>query len=134
MRNDYIYDDGGRHHYFRMKYKKDFVGDCAIRAVAIATGTDYQETRKQLWEISLENGKLPNDDETTQEFIKRKNFVKKVISKGILLGDFPFNERKTFVVLVKVGYQRHLVAVDQGLVRDTWDCRDRFVMTVWMKP
>ena len=134
MRNDYIYDDGGRHHYFRMKYKKDRVGDCAIRAVAIATGTDYQETRKQLWEISLENGKLPNDDETTQEFIKRKNFVKKVISKGILLGDFPFNERKTFVVLVKVGYQRHLVAVDQGLVRDTWDCRDRFVMTVWMKP
>ena len=54
--NDYIYDDGGRHKYFQMKYKKDRVGDCVIRALSIATKEDYQSVRSELWEHSLEWG------------------------------------------------------------------------------
>lgn len=34
----WVYDDGGRSRYF----KAEKVGDCACRAIAIATGTDYK--------------------------------------------------------------------------------------------
>ena len=34
----WVYDDGGRSKYF----KAEKVGDCACRAIAIATGTDYK--------------------------------------------------------------------------------------------
>lgn len=134
MRNDYIYDDGGRHQYFRMKYKKDYANDCAIRAVAIATGTDYQEVRKELWDISLENGALPNDDETWKEFLNRRGFIKEEILSKTHLGYYPLNEKQVYVASVRVGYQSHLVAIDQGLVRDTWDCRNRYVGMVYRKP
>lgn len=35
----WVYDDGGRDKYFKAKK----VGDCACRAIAIATQTDYKE-------------------------------------------------------------------------------------------
>ena len=36
---EFVYDDGGRAKYFRAER----VGDCACRAVAIATGRDYKQ-------------------------------------------------------------------------------------------
>ena len=49
--NNFIYDDGGRSKYYRMKFKSDRVGDCVIRALAIATGGDYKSVRDELWDI-----------------------------------------------------------------------------------
>jgi len=133
MELDYIYDDGGRHHYYRMKFKKDFVGDCAIRACAIGAGQDYQECRKELWEISLENGQLPNNPITYEAYLERKGFVK---IKGVAkdrLRYMGLSANRTYVAHVKAGYGTHLVAIDQGLVRDLWDCRNKFVLALWIK-
>ena len=41
---DWVYDDGGRSKYFKAKD----VGDCVIRAVAIATGRDYLEVYNEI--------------------------------------------------------------------------------------
>ena len=130
MRNDYIYDDGGRHRYFRMKYKKDRVGDCVMRALAIATGEDYQEVRRELWDISFKNGDIPNGRGTTDEFLKRRGFIKEKKIAGFTLGQYPVSHKETYVVVLA----NHLTCLDQGLVRDLWDCRNWSPYNVWRKP
>lgn len=130
MRNDYIYDDGGRHHYFRMKYKKDQVGDCVVRALTIATGEDYQEVRRELWWTSYKNGDMPNGRATTDEFLEKRGFIKEKKIKGFRLADYPVSSKETYVVVLA----NHLTCLDQGLVRDTWDCRRSYPYNVWRKP
>lgn len=130
MRNDYIYDDGGRRHYFRMEYKKDHVGDCVMRAFAIATGEDYQEIRKELWETSLKNGYCPAEKPNYEQFLLKRGFIKEKKIKGFTLGNYPLHHKHTYVVVLA----GHLVAVDQGLVRDTWDCRHKSPYATWRKP
>jgi len=130
MRNDYIYDDGGRHQYFRMKYQKDRVGDCVIRALAIATGEDYKKIRKEVWELSWENGAMPNDKLTFDMFLQNRGWIKEKKIKGFTLGQYPFHPKHTYFVVLA----RHCVAVDQGLVRDIWDCRYKSPYYTWRRP
>lgn len=130
MRNDYIYDDGGRHQYFRMKYKKDRVGDCVIRALTLATGEDYQEVRRELWWISYKNGDIPNGKRTYEEFLKKRGFIKEKKIAGFTLGEYPVSKKETYVVALA----KHLVCLDQGLVRDLWDCRYKSPYNVYRKP
>ena len=53
---EFIYNDGGRSKYFKAKN----VGDCAIRAIAIATDKDYKEVYNDLKklnnDVSCRNG------------------------------------------------------------------------------
>lgn len=128
--NDYIYDDGGRHKYFQMKYKKDRVGDCVIRALTIATKEDYQTVRSELWEHSLESGDMPNANSTWQEFLKKRGFKKEAKIKGYCLGQYPTSHNEVYVVQLA----NHLVCLDEGLVRDIWDCRGKYPYTTWRKP
>lgn len=130
MRNDYLYDDGGRSKYFRMKYKKDRVGDCVVRALAIATNEDYNSVRNELWNISLENGDMPNGSKTYEEFLKRRGFVKEKKIKGCSLGFYPVSLNHVFVVRLA----KHLVCLDRGIVRDLWDCRGKYPYNTWRKP
>jgi len=128
--NDYVYDDGGRHQYFRMKYKKDRVGDCVVRALAIATKENYRSVRNELWEISLNNGDMPNGSSTYKEFLEKRGFIKEKKIKGYCLGQYPVSHKEVYVVSLA----NHLVCLDEGLVRDTWDCRHKYPYTTWRKP
>lgn len=127
--NDYIYDDGGRHKYFRMKYKKDRTGDCVVRALAIATQEDYQDVRLELWEDSFETGSMPNSKTTYERFLKKRGFVKEAKIKGYCLGQYPVSHNETYVVSLA----HHLVCLDEGLVRDIWDCRSKYPYCTWRK-
>lgn len=129
--NDYIYDDGGRHKYYRMKFKKDKqVGDCVIRALAIATEMDYQDVRLEIWETSFENGSMPDDPINFREFLQKRGFIKVKKIQGYCLGDYPISKNETHVVELA----RHLVCLDEGLVRDTWDCRRKYPYVTWKRP
>ena len=130
MKHEYVYDDGGRHHYFRMKYKKDRVGDCVVRALAIATKEDYNAVRNELWDLSLKNGSMPNGRLTTDAFLTKRGFIKEKKIKGYSLGEYPVSQNEVYVVRLA----HHMVCLDQGLVRDLWDCRYKYPYNVWRKP
>ena len=129
MKHEYVYDDGGRHQYFQMKYKKDRVGDCVVRALAIATNEDYKSVRDELWDISLKNGDMPNGSTTYEEFLQKRGFIKEKKIKGYDLGSYPVSQNKVYVV----NLSKHLVCLDKGLIRDLWDCRCKYPYNVWTK-
>ena len=65
----FIKDDGGRDKYFPLKYKKDYTGDCVIRAIAIATCTDYKRVWDDLFDLGHRMGHLPNDRRVFEEYL-----------------------------------------------------------------
>jgi len=130
MKHEYVYDDGGRHQYFQMKYKKDQVGDCVVRALAIATNEDYKSVRNELWDISLDNGDMPNGSSTYEKFLEKRGFIKEKKIKGYNLGSYPVSQNEVFVVRLS----KHLACLDKGLVRDLWDCRNKYPYNVWRRP
>lgn len=115
---EYQYNDGGRSRYYNAKD----VGDCAVRAAAIASGKDYKEVYNLFKSVE---GRSP------------RNGVKKTTSKKVLamLGG-------EWVPCMKVGsgckvhlapneipmkgkivvaVTRHLCAVIDGVINDTFD-------------
>ena len=66
---DYKYNDGGRSKYFRMRYKKDITGDCVIRAIAHGTGLDYMKVFRDLCNLAITTGYLPNAKQTYEPYL-----------------------------------------------------------------
>ena len=130
MKHNYLYDDGGRGEYFRMKYRSDRVGDCAVRALAIATKEDYNLVRKELWEISLQNGDMPNGKSTFEEFLFKRGFIKEKKIKGYNLGDYPVSKDEVYVVVLA----NHYSCLDKGSIKDIWDCREKYPYNTFRKP
>ena len=123
----YIKDDGGRSKYFDRKAHN---GDCVIRACAIATGRDYLDVFKELCEIAIEVGDLPNSDPVSHEFLIRHGFTKnkppKRDGKKIPIRDWvPVAPRGNIVAITR----SHLVAIVDNVQRDTW--LDERVVNSW---
>lgn len=120
---EFLKDFGGRDKYFTKK--KDLrIGDCSIRACAIATGTEYFETMKELFKIGLEMKRLPNSDTVTEQFLTERGFVKRSpkkiagTNKRYRVAEFPAEPNKVYVIRTS----NHLTVIDQLLHRDSWNC------------
>ena len=70
---NYIKDDGGRSQYFD---HESHYGDCVIRACAIATDRDYLDVFKDLCQIGIKIGDLPNAPSVYDEFLTCHGFTK----------------------------------------------------------
>ena len=124
----YVYDDGGRSNYFKAKN----VNDCVCRAVAIASGKDYMEVYKSMFD----EGFTPRSGVFTRS-VNFKRFMKEMGFKWVSLSSIGSHDS---VHLVKgemppkgrfvCSVAKHYVAVVDGVVRDTWDSR----YNAWQEP
>jgi hypothetical protein len=117
-------NDGGRIDYFPSQKKKDVAGDCVIRSIAITTGLDYMEVWNKLFELGTEIGQLPNDQTTYTKFlnsmgIRKLPTLKDLNGKKYRLHSFPLTKGKYIIHTTN-----HLTTVVNGVVNDTWDCRN----------
>ena len=129
------YNDGGRSKYFQASN----VGDCAVRAIAIATEQDYKVVYDALKKLnggkSCRNGTPKNVD---KKYLQQLGWIwhpTMKIGSGCRVhlanGEIPMNER----LVVQVS--GHLVAVINGVVQDTFDCtrgESRCVYGYWTAP
>lgn len=133
MKLGFVYNDGGRSKY----YKATNVGDCATRAIAIATGNDYKEVYKALSKIEgkpVRDGCNKNSDKKYLTELGWQWHPTMSIGQGctthLRADDLPMGR----IVCQVSG---HLVAVIDHVVNDTYDCtRDgtRCVYGYWTKP
>ena len=113
---EFIYNDGGRSKYF-----KGTAGDCAVRAIAIATGIDYLEIYNQLKQLvgkSCRNG-TPKD--AGKELLKRlgwKRVTTMKIGEGCKM-HLTENEIPPGTIIVQLS--KHLVCVKDKVVQDTYN-------------
>ena len=121
------FNDGGRSD---AGYKGK-TGDCVVRAIAITTGKKYQEVYDELFEMNKsQKGKLrgasPRNGGTKNRTVRKymqKLGYKFFPTMGIGTGckvHLKENELPNGSIAVKVS--KHLVAVVDGVINDTYDC------------
>lgn len=148
---NYVYDDGGR---AAAGYRGD-TGDCVTRAIAIATGTPYQTVYDALHDAALERRNLARLElqygRNARRHASPRNGVHKHIY-GPYLATLGWEWTPTMTIgtgcqthlradqlpsgRIIVRLSRHIAAVLDGALHDTFDCsRDgtRCVYGYWHK-
>ena len=110
----WIYNDGGRSYYYKAKN----VRDCVCRAIAIANNEDYKIVYNTLKRFN--NGVSPRNGMYESVYSKLlKVWGWKEVScekKNIHLKE---DEIPNGIIICKI--DRHLVAIKDKIVYDTWD-------------
>ena len=108
------------------------IGDCAVRAVAIATGQTWDETYRILTQYGYELKNLPNADVVWSEVLKDYGFVRRVIPNTCpscyTVRQFCIDHPKGTYVLATGS---HVVAVKDGDYYDSWDSGDEVPIMYW---
>lgn len=108
------------------------IGDCAVRAVAVATGRTWDDTYRLLTQYGFMMKNLPNADSVWGEALKNDGFTRYIIPDTCpacyTVGDFCRDHPSgTYVV----GTGTHVVAVIDGDYYDTWDSGDEVPIIYW---
>lgn len=98
------------------------VGDCAIRAVAKATGQTWIQAYMALYVHGLQRADLANSDAVWTSYLRSKGFTRGVIPDTCpdcyTVADFAEDHPVGTFVL---GTGSHAVAVIDGTIYDAWD-------------
>lgn len=135
---EFKYNDGGRSLYF----KASNVSDCAVRALAIASGRDYKEVYNELKKlnngVSCRNG---TPTSVSSKWLKQNDFITlsgiMEVGTGIkyhLCDEDLVDLIKKYPVMV-VQVSKHLTTIINGVLNDTYDCsRDgtRGIYKIWV--
>jgi hypothetical protein len=131
---EYIQDFGGRENYFPCKLKKDRIGDCVIRAIAIATQQDYMVALKELFAIGIELGNLPNSEAVYGAYLESKGFVKhkpfrNPKGKKYTVRELPIEDDGVYVIHTT----SHVTTIMNRQIRDSWFCGDSSANSYYKK-
>ncbi len=113
----YVYNDGGRSKYF----KAEKVGDCAVRAIAIASGTDYKEVYDYARKVTGEsprNGILPRHIRKIAQHFGGRWVPTMSIGSGCKVHLRADELPKGRLVC---SLSKHETAVIDGVINDTYD-------------
>lgn len=127
----YEYNDGGR----AAAGFKGSTGDCAVRAMAIATGIPYADCYKELAQANKDAGK----PKSVRGGIMKGDFDKVLKRHGWVWHSAPkFEGRKARAGdlpdgMVVARMARHFAAVSYRTVNDSFDSRHKMVYGYWQK-
>ena len=121
----FVYSDGGRSKYFRAQH----VGDCVVRAIALATGKDYKDVyddinmlAKKSRAKSRSSARDGVDPSVSKKYIESLGWrwhptcgVGKGVTMHLCDDEIPDGN-----LIVRIA--GHIVNVKNGIVYDTWDC------------
>ena len=103
-----------------------FHNDCSIRAISLAEGKTWDETYDELSEIAQRNGIILDDVNFIEPLLDSR--YKRVCFREKTVGEFA-EEHPMGVYLVTM--KGHITCCMNGVIYDTFDCRDRFMWCAW---
>lgn len=110
-------------------------GDCAVRAIAKAFGTDWETAYMMLCIEGLHMYDIPNSNAVIANMLKKAGYTKHVIPdtcpECYTVGNFADDHPSGTYIL---GTGNHIVSVVDGVIYDTWDSSNEIPITYWEKP
>ena len=113
--------------FLNVNQNNNFVNDCVIRAISVAEDKSWGDTYDDLSRIAKKNGILLDDVNFVEPLLDYRYNRVKTYSGDIvqdILEDHPIG---TYLVTMR----GHITVIRDGVVYDTFDCRDRVVKNVW---
>ena len=119
--------------FFNINPDKNKIGDCVIRAVAKATGKEWEEVYKDLCAIGLEQHRMPNDKEVYTAYLTKMGWKKMPMPrngrKRMTIKQFSQEQKGVYIISIA----RHLTVIDNGTLYDIWNCENRCMGNYWEK-
>ena len=113
--------------FFNANKNNNFVNDCVIRSVSVAENKSWEQTYDELSRIAKRNGILLDD----------VNFVEPLLDyRYDRVDTYPVDTVGEFVAEHDFGtylitMPNHITVSIDGIVYDTFDCRDRKIRDAW---
>ena len=108
--------------YVNLNPRKKSVGDCTVRAIAIATGSAWVDTYLNLCLLGMVMADMPSANSVTTAYLRNKGFRRRTIPDDCpdcyTISDFCKDHPKgTYII----GTGSHLTTVIDGDLFDSWD-------------
>ena len=108
------------------------VGDCAVRAVSVALGIDWEAAYALIAEAGYQMGDMPSSDSVFGAVLRRNGFYRAIIPNYCpdcySAEDFAYdNPVGTFVL----GFGGHVATIRDGALYDSWDSSKEIPIYVW---
>ena len=120
--------------YINLNPKGKSVGDCTVRAIAIATGSAWVDTYLDLCLIGMIMADMPSANSVTTAYLRSKGFRRRTIPDDCpdcySVKNFCDDYKDGVYVL---GTGTHMVAVIDGNYYDAWDSGDEFPVYYFAK-
>ena len=113
--------------YYNANEHNNFVNDCVIRAISTAEDKSWSETYDDLSRIAKNNGILLDDVNFVEPLLDYR-YNRMYTYPGETVGDFA---ERCIIGTYLVTMPNHITTVIDGVVYDTFDCRDRELWDVW---
>ena len=113
--------------YYNANAHGNFVNDCVIRAISTAEDKSWGETYDDLSRIAKKNGILLDDVNFVDPLLDYR-YDRVETYQGETVGDFA---ERCFVGTYLVTMPNHITTIIDGIVYDTFDCRNRPLWSVW---
>ena len=110
------------------------VGDCAVRAVSLALGVDWEEAYNLIADAGFAMGDMPSSDSVWGAVLRQHGFYREAIPNSCpdcytvedFVKDFP---RGVYVL----GFGGHVATVIDGDLYDSWDSSNEVPVYFWYK-
>ena len=115
--------------FYNANAKGNNTADCVIRAISVAEGKTWDETYEKLSNIAQSEGVLIDDVNFVENYLDKKYERVPHCSKTIreFIEEYP---RGIYLITM----EGHITVVMNGVLYDTFDCRDRRIWCVWCVP
>lgn len=110
------------------------VGDCAVRALTVALGVDWEQAFALLSKNAYQMADMPSSNAVIGSVLRQHGFRRSVIPNSCpdcyTIGDFAADHPKGVYV---VGTGNHMVAVRDGMIMDSWDSSMEVPIFYWWR-
>lgn len=110
------------------------VGDCPVRAIAKATGQNWDETYTGLCVQGLAMGDMPSANSVWGAYLRQHGFIRNVIPNTCpdcyTVAEFAKDHPCGVYVLALFS---HVVCVEDGTIFDTWNSENEVPLYCWSK-
>lgn len=110
--------------------------DCVVRALSKASYKDYKDVAKDLFNIWMKTGYMPNDKKCYEKWLKANGFIKykqprREDNTKYLVGEI--DELVSYGDRVIISCAGHLTFYEDNKIWDIWDCRKKSIGNYWIK-
>lgn len=111
------------------------VGDCAIRAVSVALGVDWETAFAMIAKNAFQMGDMPSSNAVWGSVLRQHGFRRSVIPNNCedcyTAEQFAEDRPEGIYVL---GFGSHVATIKDGLIYDSWDSSKEIPQYFWWKP
>ena len=111
------------------------VGDCAVRAVSVSLGVDWETAFALIASNAFQMGDMPSSNAVWGSVLRQHGFRRSVVPNNCpdcyTAEEFAAERPEGVYVL---GFGNHVATVRDGVIYDSWDSSREIPQYFWWKP